>query len=354
MAEDKEQSQKTEEPTQKRIDDAIKQGNVAFSREVNAFLSLMFATLLVFWISGGASFIIVKKLSIYLTDFSIFTDHDGDINFPQVFKHAIFGFILFLAGLFVFSLLNAFLGSFMQNGIIYSPEALEPKLERISPLSGLKRMFSKKSIVEFLKGLIKISILGFICYMVLKSEVNTAIMSVNLEAVHIFPLFKSLLEKALIAVCIFMAFFAALDYLYTKFEYMQSLRMTKEEVKEEMKQSEGSPEIKAKIRSLRQSRLRKMSLAAVKDADVIITNPTHYSIALKYKKEIMPAPQVVAKGVDNMALQIRKIAQKHNIPLMENRPLARALYENVEVDDFIPFEHYKAVADIISKIMKNK
>ncbi len=351
MAEDQDNAQKTEEPTQKRIEDAIKQGNIAFSKEVTSFLMLSLLTVFIVWLSPALMKSAKLSLSHYITqphEIEINLDGEDAVHLAtSIF--ADIGMLLFIP--FIICIIGAFLGSFLQNGIIFAPEAIMPNLSKISPLAGFKRIFSSRSIVELIKGILKISLVSTVVYMTIKSDLDHISMLFELNFFGILSNLLSIITKSLLAICAVMGVIAVLDLLYQRMEYIKSLRMTKQEVKEEMKQTDGNPEIKSKLRSLRIERARKRMMAAVPKADVIITNPTHYSIALKYDKTRMPAPQVVAKGVDKVALRIRELAKKHKVPLVENKLLARSIFESVDLEDFIHVEHYEAVAKIISKVM---
>ncbi len=351
MAEDQDNAQKTEEPTQKRIDDAIKRGNIAFSKEVTSFIMLSLLTIFVLWLSPA-----LMKSANYTLENYITQPHNFEINFEgdDLLRLAMkiladVGYLLFIP--FVICILGAFIGSFLQNGIIFSPESISPDLSKISPLAGFKRIFSLRSVVELVKGLVKITLVTLVVYIAIKSDLDSIAILHELNFAGILSVLAKLVSKSLLAICGIMGLIAGFDYFYQRMEYIKSLRMTKQEVKEEMKQTDGNPEIKAKLRSLRLERARKRMMAAVPKADVIITNPTHYSIALRYDSLKMQAPQVVAKGIDKVALRIREVAKQHKIPLVENKLLARSLYESVDLEDFIHVEHYEAVAKIISKVM---
>lgn len=352
MAEDQEQAQKTEEPTPKRIEDAIKRGHVAFSREITSFVMLVMLSVFVLWIAPPLLKTANFEIAPYVVQPHEF-EFDGDADDPlRLALKIVMELALLMSIPFVISIISALLGSFIQNGIIISPEAIGFKFDKINPLTGFKRIFSINSVVEFVKGILKISLIGIAAYMSIRADLD------NLEQIHmldfsgVFDVLSGMVFKMLITICTIMAVISVLDLIYQKQQYKKSLMMTKQEVKEEMKQTDGNPEIKAKMRAIRLERARRRMIAEIPKATVVITNPTHFSVALRYESGAMQAPQVIAKGQDNMALQIRKIAKKHNIPIVENKPLARALFDTVELDEFIPYEHYKAVAEIISEVMK--
>jgi flagellar biosynthetic protein FlhB len=350
MADDKEQSQKTEQPTPRRLEEARKKGNISFSREVNSFLLLMLVTLFVVWISP---FLLKRanfELMPYITNLDQFpADFDAD-DIMRLSLQIIYEILMLLAIPLAISMIGAVLGNFMQGAIAYSMESITPSLSKISPLKGLKRIFSLKSLVEFIKGLFKIALVGIAIYMAIRPEIDNLVLLHTLSFAGTMDIFAAAIRKMLLTVCVIMGVIAAIDFFYQRYEYIKSLMMTREEVKEEYKQTEGSPEVKAKIRQIRRERAMKQTMSQVPKATALITNPTHYSIAILYTDE-MHAPKIIAKGLDNIALKMREVAKEHKVPIFENPPLARALYASTEVDEFIPFEHYKAVAEIVSKIM---
>jgi flagellar biosynthetic protein FlhB len=234
---------------------------------------------------------------------------------------------------------------------IWTTEPMMPKLNRISPMAGFKRIFGKEALVQFVKSLLKFTIVGALLFFVLWPERNRLGTLVQLDPALMMGAIWSLSLKLLGGVLVVFAFVAAADILYQRFTWRQRLRMTREELKQEFKETEGSPEIKAKLRKIRSERLRQRMMAAVPQSSVIITNPTHYAVALKYEAG-MNAPVLVAKGLDLMALKIREIATASDIAIVENPPLARALHAQVEIDEEIPEEHYKAVAEVIGYVMR--
>jgi len=350
--EDIENSQRTEAPTQRRIDEAVKRGQVAYSREVGNFFILLLLTFLIYWILPGS----LSKTAMLLSRFLERADDiDLDSGTSRLFT---FELIKDFASVMVLPLILGvavvIFSSFIQNGFVISAEAIIPQLDKISPMRGLKRIFSTRSAIEFIKGIIKISLVGLIAYIAIRPYMNNIENLPGYEVGALMLLLSRMAFHIMIGVCIMMAIIAILDYLYQRYEYLKSLRMTKQEVKEEMKQSEGDPIIKGRLRQIRMERARRRMMSAVPKADVVITNPTHYSVALKYEQGSMRAPIMVAKGADLIALNIRKVAKEHNIPLVENKPLARALYESVNIDDEIPTQHYQAVAEIVAYVYKLK
>lgn len=350
MDEDEDKDSKTEEPTPRRLEEALKQGQVINSREVTSFILLAGLTLLVAWILPSSIYntsIILKNLLVNISDVDI---SEGKLG---ILLKSIFFKILLYCGLpLSATMLLSIFASFLQQGQFnISSEPLMPKLSKISPLAGLGRLFSSKSLIEFLKGLAKIIVVGIVVYITIMSDLKEIRQYQEITSIGILTEIYKMIYDILFGVCIVMAIIAGLDYLYQRHEYYQNLRMSKKDIKDEHKQSEGSPEIKQKLRSIRLERAKNRMMSNVPKADVIITNPTHYSIALKYDIGNMAAPKIVAKGVDLVAMRIREIAKEYDVPLVENAPLARALYK-LELDSEVPVEHYEAVAEIISYIFK--
>jgi flagellar biosynthetic protein FlhB len=239
----------------------------------------------------------------------------------------------------------------VQHRLVWSGESLKPKLSKISPAAGFKRLFSKIALANFIKGLIKLALIGSVMAVLLWPKRGQLDGLVAMDPSVVLPLTKTLSLEMLGTVVAILAIVAAADYLFQYRQWYERQKMSVRELKEEFKQTEGDPAIKAKIRQLRQSRARRRMMAAVPKASVIITNPTHYAIALQYDRG-MNAPVCLAKGIDNIALKIREVAAEHRIPVVENPPLARALHATVEIDQEVPPEHYRAVAEVIGYVMK--
>jgi flagellar biosynthesis protein FlhB len=252
---------------------------------------------------------------------------------------------------FLLLALTAIAGNMVQHRLVWSAESLKPKFSKISPGAGAKRIFGKQAVANFGKGLFKVIALGAVMTAVLWPERYRLESMVRIDPVAILGTTTGLTLHLLGAVAAMLAVVAIADYLFLYRQWFERQKMSLQEMKEEFKQSEGDPHIKGRIRQLRHSRMKKRMMAAVPKASVIITNPTHYSVALSYERG-MSAPICVAKGVDTLALKIREVAGAHDIPIVENVPLARALYATVDIDDEIPVEHYHAVAEIIGYVMK--
>jgi flagellar biosynthetic protein FlhB len=248
----------------------------------------------------------------------------------------------------------AFGSAVVQGGLIVAVERITPKLDRASPLAGMKRLFSLKSVVEFIKGILKITIVGAVATMLVLPYFEGLEQLVMMEMTGAASVLHSLVSRLLVGVLAVVTVIAVTDFLYQRFEHMKQMRMSHQEIKDEFKQTEGDPMIKGRLRQIRQERARQRMAAAVPEASVVITNPTHFAVALKYELDEMDAPVLLAKGQDFLALKIREIAEEHGIPIIENPPIARALYAGVEVDQEIPPEHFKAVAEIIGYVFRLK
>jgi flagellar biosynthetic protein FlhB len=246
--------------------------------------------------------------------------------------------------------LAALAAGLVQNGFVFAGELIQPSLEKISLLGGFKRLFSAKSVVEFAKGLLKITIVGAAAVVAVVPELGDLDALTTYEPQAMLGRTQDLVFRLLVAVLSVMSVIAGIDYLYQRIEYRRRMRMSREEIKQEYKETEGDPIVRGRIRQIRQERAKQRMMAAVPKADVVLTNPTHYAVALSYKPA-MAAPVVVAKGVDSLALKIREVAREHAIPIVENPPLARALHEAVKIDEEIPSEHYMAVAKVIGYVM---
>jgi len=225
---------------------------------------------------------------------------------------------------------------------------------RINPLTGLKRMFSQQSLVDLVKNLVKLAVVGAVAALLVYPRLKGIERIPLLETPAILAFLHDLLSRLLLAIAVIVAIIAGADWFWQRFTFMRKMRMTKQEVKDEQKQTEGDPMVKARLRSLRMQRARQRMMAAVPKADVVVTNPTHYACALKYDMASMNAPILVAKGQELVALRIRQIAEENDVPIVENPPLARALYATVELDKEIPPQHYKAVAEVISYVFRLK
>ncbi|TNE62078.1 MAG: flagellar biosynthesis protein FlhB [Alphaproteobacteria bacterium] len=349
MAEE-DDAQKTEEPTPKKLQDAREKGEVVSSQEVKTWAMLMAAAGLLAGMGGYIGSHISMPFVGFLSNLhNIDADQTGALEPIMGAVQQVFYVLLIPFGTF---LLVAIAANRMQHGGVFSFEKLKPDLKKISPMAGLKRMFSSRMPVEFLKIVAKLIAVGGVIVLIVYPERGRLDTMMLLSMMDILILIKVMVLKLLVGVIIVLTFIAVFDFSFQRYQHHKKLRMTKQEVKDEYKQTDGDPKVKGRLRSIRMERARQRMMANVPKADVVITNPTHYAVALEYKHGQMEVPRLIAKGVDGIAAKIREIAQENNIPIVENPPLARALHAAVELDEEIPPDHYKAVAEVISYVLK--
>ncbi|MBL4601505.1 MAG: flagellar biosynthesis protein FlhB [Emcibacteraceae bacterium] len=349
---DEDDAQKTEEPTPKKLSDAMEKGDFAKSQEIKSWFVLFGACIMGFAaINGLASNLRVTLASVLENSYRIPMDPEGLTSFVDNLVMQVGSFMMFP---FLILLIAAFAGAMIQHPPMITFEKIQPKLNKISPLSGLKNKVSMQNLVEFFKSIFKLVLVSVIVIVIVwpEKEILENLMTLDVSALN--DIIFNLIMKVLIAVVTVMGVIAGLDFLFQKFQFIKKMRMTKQEIKDEHKQSDGDPQVKARLRQIRMERARTRMMAAVPEADVVITNPTHYSVALKYEQGKMEVPKVVAKGVDSLAFRIREVAEENNIPIMENPPLARTLYAAVEIGEEIHGDHYQAVAEIIGFVMRIK
>jgi flagellar biosynthetic protein FlhB len=347
MAEEDEGGERTEDPTQKRLDEAHERGDVAKSQEVNTWFMISGATLVLSTFSGSLGGIEVPLRNLVANSWMIRTDGPGLLRLAENLEWALFAALGIPLLMLV---LVAIAGNILQHRLVWSGESLKPKLSKISPMEGAKRVFGKQAVANFAKGLFKLIALGSVMTAILWPERHRLESMLRFDPAAVLGAVVGMAVHLMGAVVAMLAVVAIADYFFQYRQWYERQKMSLRDMKEEFKQSEGDPHIKGRIRQLRQARMKKRMMAAVPKASVVITNPTHYSVALSYERG-MSAPVCVAKGADLIALKIREIAGEHDIPIVENVPLARALYATVEIDEEIPVEHYHAVAEIIGYVM---
>lgn len=347
---DQDDSEKTEEPTSKRLADARRKGNIAKSQEVTSWAAL-----------AGLLFALVTFLpwmmpKVALLNFQFLEQpHAIPVDLESirgVFHTTVTALFFIIGPVLIFFLVVGLVATWVQVGRNFSTEAMKPQFNKLSPLAGIKRLFSPRSLVEFGKGLVKLIFVAVVSILIAMPMLDDlelyAAMSlvVNLEKIQDIAIVMVFWVVAIMTVV------ATIDFAYQKFEHKKKLRMSKQEVKDEHKQLEGDPKVKARLAQIRQERQRERMIAAVTKADLVITNPTHYAVALKYDMDSMSAPILVAKGVDDLAARIREAADENEVPIVENPPLARALYAAVELDESIPERLYHAVAEVIGYVFR--
>jgi flagellar biosynthetic protein FlhB len=350
MADDRDDSQQTEEPTQRRLEEAHKQGDVVHSTEVTTFVILAAGalSLAIFGRSSAESF--ARHFTIFLSEPDQFAvDSGGMMVLLQNVLLSIGGILAPIFGLLMALAVGSHL---IQHRPVFTTERLKPDFSKLNPMNGFKRLLGFEGVMNLLKGLIKIAIVGTVTWSVLWPERGRLDGLLGQTPMALASVMIALLLKVLIAALAVLGVIAGGDYLVQRYRFIKRHRMSKQEVKEEFRQTEGDPAVKAKIKQIRAERAKRRMMAQVPQATVVIMNPTHFAVALKYESGEMSAPVCVAKGVDALALRIRSVAEEHDVPVVENPPLARALYASVELDETVPPEHYKAVAQVIGYVMR--
>src|SRR3954469_6326466 len=350
MAEDQDKSQQTEEPTAKRLEQAREQGDVVKSSEVSTFILLGGGALAIAMFGKYTAMGLASALSFFLQQpDAISVDGAGLLAVARLLLPQL---AWTLAPFFAVMIAAGLAGHLLQSRPTIAFDKIAPDFSKVSPLAGFKRLFGAESWMNLLKGLAKIAIVGFAIWTQLWRERGFLEAILNQSTAAVVGDMSRLLFKVLMASLAALAVIAGLDYFWQRMRWLSRNRMSKQKIKEEYRQNEGDPTIKAKIRQLRHERSRKRMMAAVPQATVVIMNPTHFAVALKYESGKMAAPVCVAKGVDALALRIRAVAEEHDVPVVENPPLARALHAAIEIDEPVPAEHFKAVAQVIGYVFR--
>lgn len=344
--------EKTEEPTSKKLNDARRKGQVAKSREVaNGFELLLLFIVLKLWTGYlGESFIGVFR-NIYTQIPEYIKLYDGyvpETTFYNLFVSSAYRLISMIAPVLLLGFLVAFLCDLVQVKWKPTTEPLRPKFNKLNPLSGFKRFFSVNSLVELIKSIAKIVLIGYVVYSYLKKNAPSIYLLYGLSLNQAILQIGNLVISLGLRIALFYMLIAAADLIYQKVKFKKDMKMTKQEVKDEYKDQEGDPQIKGKQRQRMQEASRRRMMQKLPEADVVITNPTHYAVAIKYDPELYDAPYVVAKGTDYLAQKIKETAKEHHIEIVENKPLARMLYANVDIGSVVPPELYQAVAEVLA------
>jgi len=343
---------KTEEATPGRLEEAREKGDVAVSREMASFIVYVGMALVIYF---TARHMLKHSIEILKRYFDFNAHSLTSISEALQIGRMLTGDLLmmigpFLGTVFVFGI-AAYIGQF---GFLFTTEKLQFDLDKINPQNGFKRIFSRDTAMELVKSILKLGMISGILYLVLRGEVDKLIQIGTQPVPQIFIFFVMLLAKVFMALLIFLAFLGILDFGFQKWSYAQKMKMSMQEVRDEYKQREGDPQVKARIRQIQRDRLRKQMMEKVPTADVVVTNPTHVAVALKYQKGLMKAPVVVAKGAGVFALRIKELAMQNNIPIVEKRELARFMYRFVEINDAIPESLYTAVAEVLAYVYRIK
>lgn len=349
MAEEYEE--KSEPASGRKLEEAHRKGNIPKSRDVTSLIPIWMLFLLLVY--GGALFSGINsfvKTSFYrISDIPTITES----SLVEIIRGDIVNIGSIMLPFFLAIFITILIVNFLQTGFKISIGVLSPNFSKLNPLSGFKRLFSLNAIFESLKGILKITVFAFILYLLLKNDFDTYPLLVDMNLNQIIDFGLERIKKLLLIAALVLTAFAAIDLTYQKWHFAKEMKMTKHEVKEEMKQTEGDPKVKARIRSLQREMARKRMMQEVPKADVIITNPTHIAVALKYNSKEMDAPKVIAKGANLVAERIKEIAVQNKVPIYEDKPLARSLFQ-LEIGQEIPETLYKAVAGILANIYKLK
>jgi flagellar biosynthetic protein FlhB len=345
--------EKTEKATPRRRQDARKKGQVAQSKEISSVLILM-TIMGIFYFAGSWTFYNLSGIftGIYGNIGTLSLNNATEADF---FLHMVFEYLIsILIPIFLPIVVAAVVANIAQVGFEMHGQPLQPKLSKLNPISGMKKIVSLKSMVELVKSMFKIVIVGGVAYVIVEKEMHYFPSLMQQSVVDILLFIASVTFKIFFFVCLVLIFLAVLDYVYQRWQHEKSLKMTKQEIKDERKQTEGDPKIKARIRSIQLEMAQRRMMEAIPEADVVITNPTHLALAIKFDAKEMIAPTVLAKGSGFIAERIKEVAREHNVPIIEDKPLAQAMFKLVEIGDFIPIELYRAVAEVLAYVYRLK
>jgi len=351
MADDTDASSKTEEASPRKLEEARKRGEVAKSHDVPQWMALAGVTGVVATAGGSMANNLAQQLVPFVAHPESF--HLANGGGAQVLSQALKAAAPFTLAVMGGAALAGAFGNLIQHGFLFTPSRLAPDLSRLSPMKGLERMFGVDGFVQFLKSALKIGLVGLVAWWAIWPHATRFQTLVAVDPLALLPVAAEMLRALFFAVLALLGAGAGLDWFWQRVRFMQRMRMSKEELKDDFRQAEGDPHIKAKIKQIRNERSRRRMMQAVPKATVVVMNPTHYAVALRYEAGETPAPMCVAKGVDTLALKIREIAEEHGVPIVEDPPLARALYATVEIDQAISQEHYNAVAKVIGFVLQS-
>ncbi|MFN4297214.1 MAG: flagellar biosynthesis protein FlhB [Brevundimonas sp.] len=354
MAEEKEQDSKTEEATPRKLDEARKKGDVAKTPDLASWLSLLGASAVILIGGGWFTTHLAQELMPFIAAPHAMVGAFQAGAGVEIGARAVWATAPLLGALALGTIVGGAGGNLIQSGFLFTGEKLKPKLEKISPLKGAKRIFGPDGLMNFFKTFLKLVATVAIAWVVLRPHTRELEALAAMSPAAILPMARDLAVAILGATLVFLGVTALADWMWQRHRFARRMRMTREELKDDYKQVEGDPHVKAKLKQIRAQKGRQRMMQNVPDATVIVTNPTHYSVALKYDPGKDAAPLCVAKGVDALALKIREVARDHKVPIIEDVPLARALYATVEVDEVIPREHFEAAARVIGFVLNGR
>ena len=344
--------ERTERATPRRREKARERGRVAKSMELNSAIVVCAGVTMLFLLGPyvGTHTMAVMRYTMANAPYLA----AGDPTFFTLFVEGLQRFLTILLPIFGIMVVIGVATNVAQVGFRLSPKALEPKLEKLNLVSGLKRLFSVRSLVTMIRDTLKLAIIGFVAYKAIRAEFDSLFLLPDMTVLQLAGVMGKMALWVAIKLGAAMLVLAVLDYAYQKYEFEKSLRMSRQEVKDEYKDTEGSPQVKSRIRQVQREMARRRMLAEVAKADVVVTNPVHIAVALKYEPELMDAPYVVAKGQRLIAERIKEVARKHGVPVVEDRPLARALFQLCDIGQMVPETLYRAVAEILAYVYRLK
>lgn len=340
--------EKTEPATAKRKSEARKKGQIAKSQDFSTAIMLLFGSLVVYFLGGQLVWTIKDTMAMHLGNAQIdnFDMNTFSLLIKNIYEKNMKVLFPILGGFFIISIV----GSYTQTGFVLSQKALIPDFKKLNPISGLKNLVNMKSMVKLGMAIIKVSIMGSVAYFAIKKDIEPLMELVTMRLDVIFGTASNLIFCVTLKISIILLILSLLDLLYQRWQHAKNLKMSKYEVKQETKQSEGDPQTKSRVKTIQRQMSNQRMMNEVPEADVVISNPTHYAVAIKYDVSAMNAPKVVAKGVDFLALKIIEIAKENNVPVVEDRILVRIIYNTVEISSEVPPDLYKAVAKVLSYV----
>ena len=349
MSDTNDAASRTEEATPRKLEQARERGEVVKTPDLAAMASLSGAAAVLALGGGWLSRNLADSLTPFLAspDTMSFDGHGGVV----IMRAAVTAAAPIIGAVLLTACAAGIAGNLIQTGFMFSPERLSFDFKKVSPIEGFKRVFGIDGFVQFLKSLLKVALTGLLAWWVLNPHVSEMENLVGMDPIAMMSFAVDILRRLVFAVAAFLLLVAGADWFWQRQRFMAKMRMSKEELKEDYRQAEGDPHLKARQKQLRIERARRRMMQAVPKATVVVMNPTHFAVALKYDSSEAPAPLCVAKGMDSLALKIREVAKAHGVPVIEDPPLARALYATVDVDEIIPPAHYEAVAKIIGFIL---
>lgn len=352
MADESSGQEKSEAPTSRRLQEARKKGDVAKSMEVPSAAVLLTGLLTLYYTSDLMLDRLFLLLRHYLGNLHTFQIIPG--NMPMLTRESMLETGLIVAPVMGVIFITALAANYAQVGILFTTEKLAPKFDKIDPVQGFARLFSKQTLANVVKSVGKLLIIGYVSYTEIKKALPGILPLMDQEPVLILSFMGRVAFWIFLKAALIIALLAAIDYAFQRWQFMEKMKMTKQEIKDEAKQTEGDPHVKGRIRSIQMQMARQRMMAEVPKADVVITNPTRLAIALRYDPLAMAAPMVLAKGAGVIAQRIREIAEEHGIPLVEDKPLAQALYKSVGLNESIPENLFQTVAEVLAYVYNIK